>query len=103
MKGVDPCVLPFVLDIDGSTPGSSMLGLSPCLTATRCGASGGHWVTCAGRRLNTNEMLRLQAMNPDRVTRPEGVSAGQFTKMIGNSMTVTVRQPFVCTSKQQSS
>eukprot|EP00969_Alexandrium_andersonii_P005441 235998-Alexandrium_andersonii.AAC.1 len=62
-----------------------MAGCSPCLTRTRA-AQGGHWVTTRGRRLNTREMLKLQAMDPDRFMIPNGVPLGAFNGMIGNSM-----------------
>ena len=51
---------------------------------------GGHWVSTYGRRLSTNEMLRLQHMRPDRFQLPSGVSDGAFRGMTGNAMSVNV-------------
>ena len=65
------------------------MGVSPCLTSARARASG-HWVTTRGRRFLTPEMLKLQHMDPVRVTRPSCVLLRLFHGMIGNSMSVNV-------------
>ena len=50
----------------------------------------GRWVTTHGRRMNTEEMLKLQNMRPERLNVPEGVPMAEFHAMIGNSMSVNV-------------
>ena len=90
-RGFDPFVDTHVIEVDNSQayPSSIMRGCSPCLTRARAKA-GGHWVTTRGRRLNTEEMLKLQNMRPGRLRVPEGVPLAEFHAMIGNSMSVNV-------------
>ena len=47
-------------------------------------------MTTRGRRLNTEEMLKLQNMRPGRLRVSEGVPLAEFHAMIGNSMSVNV-------------
>ena len=66
-----------------------MKGVSPCLTRTRC-ASGGHYLVRNHRLMTTSEILRLQGVDPTRLTAPSGVSERQLRMAIGNAFTVTV-------------
>ena len=63
-QGKNPLRKPYVIDCD-STVGRSqyMLGICPCIT---CRRGQGHWLTHKGRRMNKQEMLRLQGMDPSK-------------------------------------
>ena len=95
-RGIDPLNETYIMDIDHSKSreGSRMKGCAPCITKTRA-RQGGHWVSTHNRRLNMEEMLVLQSMNPDRLVRPDDVTEAQFRSMIGNSMSVNVVEAII--------
>ena len=64
-----------------------MHGVSPCLSRSRFD---GHWISHLQRKFSTNEMLRLQGMQPCRLS--SSVSASELGKQIGNAMSVNVIQ-----------
>ncbi len=83
---------PWVADLGtGRELARPMCNVSPCLTASRC-KSGGHYLFCRGRFMTTREMMRLQGIDPDRLSKAEGVLESHFRHMIGNSFTVTVME-----------
>ena len=50
----------------------------------------GHWITSRGRRMSSDEMLRLQGMNPHKLTFPPDFTESDIGKLVGNSMSVNV-------------
>merc|ERR1719468_941385 len=87
-KGHDPFRESWVVDIDSSAARMQYkFDCTPCMT---CSRAAGHWVTSRGRRMNTNEMLRLQGM----LTPSEGfvmaVSERQLGKQVGNAMSCNI-------------
>ena len=90
-KGRGPFAETYIMEVDHSQSrqGSIMKGCSPCLTRTRA-KTGGHWITMHGRRLGTQDMLRLQHMHPGRLRIPDEVPESEFNAMIGNSMSVNI-------------
>jgi len=87
-KGHSPFEEDWIVDCDSSPYRFKYVkDTTPCLT---CSRSAGHWVTSRGRRMNLNEMLRLQGM----ITLAEGfkkvVSDRQLGKQIGNAMSCNV-------------
>ena len=84
-KGLDPLRNQYVIDIDSSNTHSS-LGYSPCLTRTRAG-NGGHWLSWKQRRMNLNEILRLQGVQPELV--PRGIITDRQIAMVaGNAVPI---------------
>ena len=89
-QGIDPLRTTCLVDIDSSERFMTMKDrCSPCLTRRRA-YDGGFWITTHGRRLGTDDMLRLQHMDPQRLKRPSDVPQKQFNAMIGNAMSVNV-------------
>ena len=89
-RGIDPLTTTCLVDIDSSERFMTMKDhCSPCLTRRRA-YDGGFWITTHGRRLGTDDMLRLQHMDPQRLKRPSDVRIKLFNAMIGNSMSVNV-------------
>ena len=87
-KGFDPKTEPIVVDCDASAKRISWShNVSPCITRSRYR---GHWLTSRDRRMNLNEMLRLQGMNPEELD--VNIPTTDFGRMIGNSMSVNVVQ-----------
>jgi len=85
-KGFDPLKVPFVVDIDSSTPRMKfMKDLMPCMT---CSRGRGHWISNRGRRVTKAEMMRCQGIDPQ--TFKVDVSETQLGKQIGNAMSVNV-------------
>ena len=77
---------PWVVDCDSSLRYSNyMHNVSPCLTKSR---ARGHWLLHKNRRMNINEMLRLQGFNPAQVA--VAVSESTLGQQIGNAMSVNV-------------
>ena len=77
---------PWVVDCDSSLRYSNyMHNVSPCLTKSR---ARGHWLLHKNRRMNINEMLRLQGFNPAQVA--VAVSECTLGQQIGNAMSVNV-------------
>ena len=59
-KGIDPRTNIVMVDIDAGKQFSTY-GVNECKTLTRSrGGSGGPWVSTRGRRLTTNELLKVQ-------------------------------------------
>ena len=89
-RGIDPLRTTCLVDIDCSARFMTMKArCSPCLTRRRA-YDGGFWITTHGRRLGTDDMLRLQHMDPQRLKRPSDVPIKLFNAMIGNAMSVNV-------------
>ena len=89
-RGIDPLTTTCLVDIDSSERFMTMKDhCSPCLTRRRA-YDGGFWITTHGRRLGTDDMLRLQHMDPQRLKRPSDVPIKLFNAMIGNAMSVNV-------------
>jgi len=84
--GEKPLEVPYVVDCDSSPSRAKWIkDGSPCIT---CGRAAGHWVTNRGRRLTTDEMMRLQGMRPHSFRKV--VSERQLGVQIGNAMSVNV-------------
>ena len=85
--GWNPATKACVVDTDGSKMRWGH-DESFCVTRSRSG-DGGFYVTNRERRLNVNELVRLQAYDPKRVV--EGsISTRQLKLAVGNSMTASV-------------
>ncbi len=77
---------PFVLDCDaGKNKMTCTYNYSPCLTKSR---NRGHWLLHEKRRMNINEMLRLQGIDPTKFV--VDVPVAQLGQQIGNAMSVNV-------------
>ena len=50
----------------------------------------GHWITSRGRRMQTDEMMRLQGMDPNKLVIPSCLSEADVGRLVGNSMPVNV-------------
>ena len=90
--GVNPFVQPIIVDI-GSSSGfaeteSQVVGVSPCLTKSRC-SNFGYWCSTKGGRLTTAELSRLQGFE-ELDWRGACISASQYGAMLGNTMNVSV-------------
>ena len=57
--GLSSATTPMVIDIDGSAY-HMVYDHSPCLTRRRA-QSGGHWITCRGRRMTSKDMEQASA------------------------------------------
>ena len=66
-----------------------VVGHSPCLTKTRC-KSAAYYVFAKQRKMNVNEMQKLQGIPCGRLRRPGSVSESQFRGMLGNTFTIPV-------------
>ncbi len=86
--GINPLKVPVVIDCDANIC-RWCIDRTPCLTATRA-SSGGFWITCKNGRLSLTEMLRLQAIDPERVKIPTSLSCNKVGHMIGNAFTQSV-------------
>ena len=85
-KGVDPDSETCIIDCDSNTTHLRWnRGLSPSISKNRCQ---GHWIASKNRRMNPNEMLRLQGMNPDNLKL--NVSDKEKGELIGNEMSANV-------------
>ena len=87
----DPFNEPWVIDCDSSAERSRVFwDVSPCLTRSR---GSGHWLTNRGRRMTTDEMLRLQGwLGPFA----HGSSRAQLGLHLGNAMSVNVVERLLC-------
>jgi len=85
----NPLKTPVLVDIDCS-PKFSTFGINIAKTLTRTrGIQGGPWVSTRGRRVTTNEMLRLQGFDPNAVDwKGARITKGQLGGMVGNAVTV---------------
>ncbi|CAE8638074.1 unnamed protein product [Polarella glacialis] len=91
--GSDPLNQPFVIDCDGTAGwGARMEDRTPAMT---CGRAAGHWVTNRGRRMRTDEMMRLQGMDEKGFV--QDVSDRQLGKQIGNAMSQNVLERIMVT------
>ena len=85
--GVGPLTMLIVVD-HASSRTNYAIGYSPCLTRTRA-MSHGHWLTHLQREMNTDEMVRLQGVDPWRIRGWQNlISAQQFHGIIGNAVPV---------------
>eukprot|EP00427_Karlodinium_veneficum_P015886 CAMPEP_0169122590 /NCGR_PEP_ID=MMETSP1015-20121227/33312_1 /TAXON_ID=342587 /ORGANISM="Karlodinium micrum, Strain CCMP2283" /LENGTH=360 /DNA_ID=CAMNT_0009185829 /DNA_START=124 /DNA_END=1206 /DNA_ORIENTATION=+ len=84
-EGKDPFRTTYCYDAE-STPkfATAAEDRTPCITYRR---ASGHWVTTRGRRMNVDEMLRLQGM--ERCFK-QVVSNRQLGEQIGNAMSQNV-------------
>ena len=85
----NPFRTPIMVDIDCS-PKFATFGINIAKTLTRTrGMQGGPWVSTRGRRVSTDELLRLQGFEPGRVPwEGAGITKAQIGGMVGNSVTV---------------
>ena len=83
-KDINPSECPYVCDHQ-SSKGGVMLGVSPCLTASRT-SNGRHWLMHRGRSMTIAEMLKLQGLCPYRWVRPADVSERQLRLVVGHAM-----------------
>ena len=84
--GADPDQDTFVVDCDASKQRMTwMKGLSPWITRRR---NRWHWLTIRRRRMNIDEMFRLQGMDTSKFK--VKTSPTETGKQIGNSMSVNV-------------
>jgi DNA-cytosine methyltransferase len=90
--GINPSVHPCFVDTSATTSRSSaMVGCCPCLTATRCASSSGHYLTTKHGMLTLREMCRFQGLPPTRFdVVAAGVPLPKFAHCIGNAMSVNV-------------
>lgn len=85
-SGVNPAQKTYIMDIDSSSGRSKAVkGVTPCFT---CSRAAGHWISSRGRRMNKDEMLRLQGMKPTAFTCV--VTTNQLGRQLGNAMSVNV-------------
>ena len=62
LEGFVPTHNPYAITCDSSpSRATHMYGVTPCFT---CCGSAGHWITNRGHRLQKDEMMRLQGMDP---------------------------------------
>jgi len=91
-QGVNPAKDTYIIDVDSSAGRSKAVkGISPCMT---CSRSAGHWISTRGRRLNKDEMLRMQGMKPSEFKCV--VSLNQLGRQLGNAMSVNVLERIFC-------
>ena len=85
----NPLKTPIMVDIDCS-PKYAAFGINVAKTLTRTrGMQGGPWVSTRGRRVTTDELLRLQGFEPGRVHwKGAGITKAQIGGMVGNAVTV---------------
>ena len=76
---------PYVIDCDAGNNATCTRGYSPCITRSR---NRGHWLLHRNRRMNVNEMLRLQGICPAEFK--VAVSDAHLGQQIGNAMSVNV-------------
>ena len=87
-KGLNYRRVRMVFDCDGRSP-HFLIDKVPCLTRAR--AAKCYLLVWKGWRLNVKEMMRLQAMQPDRLRFDGlGLSDRQIWQMIGNAFTQSV-------------
>ena len=84
-KGTNPLECPSVCD-HHSSKGGFMLGVPPCLTASRA-SIGGHWLMHRGRSMTTTVMFKLQGLCPSRWVRPADVSERQLRFAVAKALT----------------
>ena len=88
-QGINVHREPIVIDVDASKAKMTWRkGISPCLTRSRYR---GHWLSSKNRRMNIDEMLRLQGMKPNLLN-TKGISTIELGHQIGNAMSVNVIQ-----------
>ena len=85
----NPLKTPIMVDIDCS-PRYAAFGVNIAKTLTRTrGMQGGPWVSTRGRRVTTDELLRLQGFEPGRVHwKGAGITKAQIGGMVGNAVSV---------------
>ena len=85
---VNPLTHLIVMDLFG-TRVNMQRGRSPTITATRA-SSGGYWLSSQRRFTNTDELMKLQGIPPQRYAWRGVVTARQLGHMIGNGVSVNV-------------
>ena len=87
--GVNPFTRPMIIDIGSSDQFMQyQVGMSPCLTKSRC-SSYGYWCSTKGGPLTARELSRLQGFE-ELDWRGAGASASQYGAMVGNTINVNV-------------
>ena len=75
-----------IIDCDASAQRSRYLvGISPCITRSR---NTGHWISSRARKMNINEIMRLQGIDP--TTFIKSVSPTELGRQVGNAMSINV-------------
>ena len=93
-SGFDPQKDSIVVDHNSSKL-NSMVGCSPCLTASRA-KSGGHWMTWKRRTMRTDEIVKLMGVDPRRVAEWDRLLlASQLGQIAGNAIVVPVLERIV--------
>ena len=88
-QGIEPLKKPVIVDLWSTNPNWSATR-SPCLTAGRA-KGGGHWISTLGRTMTSEEMMRLQGVDPRRVMRhAKTVSKATLNQVIGNAISVPI-------------
>ena len=88
-QGIEPLQKPVIVDL-WSTVANWSATRSPCLTAGRA-KGGGHWISTLGRTMTSEEMMRLQGVDPKRVMRhAKTVSKVTLNQVIGNAISVPI-------------
>ena len=85
-QGHNPFTIPYVITCD-STPARAKCWKERVPTMTK-GQVGGFWMTDRGRRMNVNEMMRLQGMGPTKFNLE--VTERQPAEQLGNAMSLNV-------------
>ncbi len=90
-KGIDPHATTVFVDIGASRRfGQLQVGMSPCLTHSRCQV-GGFSISTHNRKCTIDEMFRLQGINPKSIPWQDlAISRSTIGGAIGNAMSVTV-------------
>ena len=83
-RDMNPLTTPALCSVESRTP-STMLNCSPCLTRSRTRNSG-HWLIHRCRFMSTEEMFKLQGLDPNRWARPAKISETDFKACLGNAM-----------------
>ena len=94
LAGVKPERLPVIVDISASSPNWGV-DESPTLTRSR-GEGLSFWSLQHGRRLTIQELMKLQGVNPHRVSIARaGITKHQFGAMLGNAFSVPVMKALI--------
>eukprot|EP00438_Fugacium_kawagutii_P035754 Skav229348 [mRNA] locus=scaffold2596:472491:473528:+ [translate_table: standard] len=91
-EGIDPRKVPVAIDI-GCTDKYQTFGVDIARTLCQGRAkSGGFWISSRGRKMSTNEMMRVSGLDPDKdlLGWEKLVSKSQFQGMLGNCVPVSL-------------
>ena len=87
-QGLDPFNNSYTFDIDASSERCHVMkGRVKCLLKAR---TKGYWVTSRGRRMNLDELLRAQGIDPRKMVKAQGITQAQYGAMAGNAMSQNV-------------